>query len=167
MPTAMIGPNPLCEGQILIESEVLIALEAYRQRKSSDPEAGGLLLGFRRGPHLHVTASTKPFPTDRRTRISFNRERAGHAEAAYEYWRTSGECMDYLGEWHSHPEAEASPSGIDLHEWRMLLRNRSSALLFVIIGNNEHWCGVGLQSRIERVSARRPDAQWCSTRPSF
>lgn len=154
MPTAMIGQNPLCDGQVLIEGEVLIALDTYRQHKSSDAEAGGLLLGFRRGSHLHVTACTQPFPADKRTRTSFKRTCAGHAEIAYTRWRTSQERMDYLGEWHSHPEAKASPSGIDLREWRKLLGDRRDALFFLIVGINKHWFGIGMQSRIEPMSMR-------------
>lgn len=158
MSTALIGPNPFCEGQILIESTVLVSLSSYRQRRPGDLEAGGLLLGFRRGPHLHVTACTKPFPTDRRTRISFERECAGHAEAAYEHWRTSNGCVDYLGEWHSHPEAKASPSSIDLHGWRGLLRPRLNALLFVILGTKEHWYGIGLKSQIAQMSVEHSNS---------
>lgn len=147
----MIGQNPLCDGQVLIEGEVLRALDTYRQHKSSDAEAGGLLLGFRRGPHLHVTAYTQPFSTDQRTRASFKRACAGHAEIAYERWRTSQEHMDYLGEWHSHPESKASPSSIDLQEWRKLLRNRGDGLVFLIVGIDEHWYGMGTQTQIERI----------------
>lgn len=155
----MIGSNPLSEGQVLIEGGVLVRLNAYRQRAWSDAEAGGLLLGFRRGPHLHVTACTLPFPTDRRTRTSFNRECAGHAKIAYEFWQESGERMDYLGEWHSHPEAKASPSSIDLHEWRTLLRNQSSALLFLILGTRQDWYGVGSHPKIENVYMRTADEE--------
>lgn len=154
MPTAMIGQNPLCNGQVLIEGEVLKALNTYRQHKSSDAEAGGLLLGFRRGPHLHVTACTQPFPADKRTRTSFKRACAGHAEIAYKRWCESQERMDYLGEWHSHPEANASPSGIDLREWRKLLEGRRDALLFLILGTDGHWYGVGMQSRIEPMTMK-------------
>lgn len=145
----MIGQNPLGEGRILIEGEVLAALDVYRQHKMADSEAGGLLLGYRRGPHLHITTCTRPFPTDKRTRTSFKRACAGHAEIANERWRTSEERMDYLGEWHSHPEAKASPSGIDLREWHKLLRNRSEALVFLIVGIDEDWYGIGMLSRIE------------------
>ena len=154
MPTAMTGQNPLCDGQVLIESEVLKAVGAYRQHKSSDAEAGGLLLGFRRGPHLHIASCTQPFPADKRTRTSFKRTCAGHAEIAYQRWRTSQERMDYLGEWHSHPEMNASPSGIDLREWRKLLGGRHDALFFLIVGIDRHWYGVGMQSRIEPISMK-------------
>jgi integrative and conjugative element protein (TIGR02256 family) len=153
----MIGQNPLCNGQVLIEGEVLKTLDTYRQHKSSDAEAGGLLLGFRRGPHLHVTACTQPFPADGRTRTSFKRACAGHAEIAYKRWRTSQERMDYLGEWHSHPEAKAYPSGIDLREWRKLLGDRHDALFFLIVGIDEHWYGAGMRSRIEPISMRSAD----------
>jgi integrative and conjugative element protein (TIGR02256 family) len=154
MSTAIIGQNPLCDGQVLIEGEVLRALGTYRQLNSSDAEAGGLLLGFRRGPHLHVTACTQPFPADKRTRTSFKRTCAGHAEIAYQRWCASQERMDYLGEWHSHPEATASPSGIDLREWQKLLRDRRDALVFLIVGIDRYWHGIGMQSRIEPLSVR-------------
>lgn len=63
--------------------------------------------------------------------------------------------MDYLGEWLSHPEVNVSPSSIDLYEWRTLLRHQSNALLFVIVGNNQHWYGMELHSQIEPIALKR------------
>lgn len=150
----MMGRNPFSDGQVLIECEVMKVLDIYRQHDSSDAEAGGLLLGFRRGSHLHVVTCTQPCPTDRRTRTTFKRGCSGHARIAYERWRESQERIDYLGEWHSHPEAQASPSGVDLREWRKLIRNRHDALIFLIVGIERDWYGVSIQSQIEPISMR-------------
>lgn len=139
----MIASNPFGQGRVLIEDDVVSALDQFRQRVLGDPEAGGLLLGFRRGPHLHVTEFTPPYPTDRRTRTSFKRACEGHAEAALRRWRATDEHLDYVGEWHSHPEEHASPSAVDLREWRTLLRERHTPLVFLILGLSADWLGVG------------------------
>lgn len=38
-------------GHVLIELVVMMKLAAYRQDEAVKPEAGGILLGFRRAPH--------------------------------------------------------------------------------------------------------------------
>src|SRR5690242_771672 len=106
----MIGDNPLARGRVLIEGDVLNELDRYRQRRSHDTESGGLLLGYRRGLHLHVTSITSPQSSDRATRVSFRRACEGHARIAVNQWLSSGRQKDYLGEWHTHPEVRASPS---------------------------------------------------------
>jgi len=151
MSGALMAKLPIGDGHVLVENGVVSALEAFRQREPSDREAGGILLGYRRGPHVHVTGFTPPFPADRRTRRSFDRKVEGHAEVAHRQWRASDEQIDYLGEWHSHPESDARPSSVDLREWSKLLRDRNSPLVFLILGSRNDWLGVGTSGSIDRL----------------
>lgn len=147
----MIGDNPLAKGRLLIDGDVLVEFDRYRQRRSRDSESGGLLLGYRRGQHLHVTSITGPQSSDRATRVSFRRSCEGHAKIADDEWLSSGRRKDYLGEWHTHPEMRAMPSAIDKREWAKLLQGRDNALLFIILGTHEDWFGLGAGTEIRQV----------------
>lgn len=139
---------------MLLANEVLIGITADASRFAGRKERGGLLLGFRRGPHLHVTDATYPMRWDLSTMFSFIRSPRGHQSVALQRWKASGEKMDWIGEWHSHPEARPTPSAIDLNNWRSLTSNRQAAMVFVIVGYDETWVGLSLpeQSRPRRFA---------------
>lgn len=102
-------------------------------------ERGGLLLGYRRGPHLHIDFATMPSPADRPSRFAFHRNTAGHQSIASERWLTSGGTSDWLGEWHSHPEPNPRPSATDTTEWRRLVQEAQRPMAFIIFGHVSEW----------------------------
>ena len=108
----------------------------HRQRFTWQAEAGGILLGKRRGKHLEVLFATEPMPKDRRQPFFFVREAEGHAAAATDAWVAGRGTVDYLGEWHTHPQRVPIPSGTDRTEWRKLTAGRSeqSPLVTVVVG---------------------------------
>lgn len=143
---------------VLVEWPLLHAVFAWRQNSSDAPEAGGILLGLRRGDHVHVRGLTQPGPDDRRSRTSFHRARAFHQEQALQQWRASGGMTDYLGEWHTHPESAPTPSGTDIAEWRALQRCYPDPLLFLIAGTGEEmWWGLGTGTSLPRVVTTKGD----------
>ena len=154
MPTVILTRNPLAsDGLVLIEKDVLDALEGFRQRKRDSPESGGILLGFRRGPHLHVVEITAPQPDDKQSRTAFHRKSEAHQKIALARWAASGSRLDYVGEWHSHPESDPMPSRVDWREWRAILAPRTAPMLFLILGiSGPPWLGVGADSRLERIA---------------
>ncbi|WP_284503250.1 Mov34/MPN/PAD-1 family protein [Caballeronia sp. GAWG1-1] len=115
---------------------VLATFAAHRQLHMSDCEAGGVLLGRRRGRHFEITHVTRPFPTDTQRRTAFLRECIGHQEEASALWMSSGREIGYLGEWHTHPEQDPFPSGIDTEQWRKssLDMRDDLPMLTVIVG---------------------------------
>ena len=121
---------------IHIRPSVMEMLEVYVQNKLSDPESGGILLGTVHGPHLDLVHATLPFPTDRKSRCRFERHPKGHTEVANQFWRESGGIIRYVGEWHTHPEDQPSPSSIDLREWKALAAKRADGrpMVGVIVG---------------------------------
>jgi integrative and conjugative element protein (TIGR02256 family) len=128
---------------VLIEDGVFTRLDPYRQISVKMPEAGGILLGFRRGKHLHVLDATTPMRGDIGQRYRFERSSAEHQRVALQRWQQSGGTLDYVGEWHSHPELNPLPSSIDLGAWRELCRARKDPLGFLIIGSRANWFGLG------------------------
>ena len=100
-------------------------------------EAGGLVLGLRKGLYLHVTEITRPLPWDRQSSTRFQRSPKGHRLAALRRWRKSGGKMDWIGEWHSHPGFSLSPSSIDVRNWHRIVRQRKAGMIFPICDGRE------------------------------
>jgi integrative and conjugative element protein (TIGR02256 family) len=155
MPGHMMYSHPRYpECLVLIEPHVVQTIFQHRQLRECDAEAGGILLGLRRGDHLHVTSLTCPSLRDKRSRFAFWRRRRHHQDEALKQWRASGGVVDYLGEWHTHPQTRPSPSGTDLREWRTLLRHYEDPLLFLIAGTLDFvWAGIGQGRHIEPAAA--------------
>ncbi len=137
------------EGLILIEQQVIDQIRSFRQIEIASSEAGGILLGFRRGSHLHVTDLTLPGAEDKRSRTAFYRSAASHQKIAMSRWLESNGTMGYLGEWHTHPQKHPSPSPIDIREWKVILSKQPQNMVFVIAGNDEkNWIGIGKNKNI-------------------
>jgi integrative and conjugative element protein (TIGR02256 family) len=136
---------------LLFEQHVFAGIRTYRQLRDEQPEAGGVLLGLRRGLHLHVIGFTPPQPRDIRTRHSFRRSAYGHQNIAQKAWKESGGCVDHIGEWHTHPEAQPLPSGLDLREWQKSCA-RQSQKVFVIVGTQYMWVGVGRDGSVKAAA---------------
>jgi integrative and conjugative element protein (TIGR02256 family) len=129
--------------QVLLESTVLSQFGNYLQTTATKPEAGGILLGFRRNAHLHVVEATAPQPNDRRSLFSFLRRDKYHMITAVNFWQSHSETGDYLGEWHTHPEVNPTPSAHDMSEWHKIWMRRCVPMLFVIVGTTGAlWVGV-------------------------
>ena len=151
----MIRVNPFATdpgGRLLIEPQVFNIVDRFRQLGPSAPESGGILLGFRRGEHLHIVEATVPGKADRRSRYGFHRQAASHQATAMRRWRQTDELMAYMGEWHTHPEDHPSPSGTDLRNWLDITVPRKEPMVFLILGRRTDWVGVSLG-----VEVREPD----------
>lgn len=152
MSSPLILPHPWIAGAwILIEEEALEVVVRHRQLLSVSPEAGGVLLGYRRGDHVHVTQATVPSKNDRRSRFSFDRIDQYHGWLAWRRWTESNQRCDYLGEWHTHPELYPSPSGIDEREWHKLHSSNPRPLVFWIEGIQERWLGLGFKKKLSQL----------------
>lgn len=149
----LIGRLPRrAAGQLLVEPDVMAVLARHRQVRHDAPEAGGILLGYRRGPHLHAIEATEPAAADRGSRFRFDRSASAHQRIALDRWRHSGGTLTYLGEWHTHPELTPRPSSLDLASWRELCKRHRAPLLFLIAGiGADDWFGVSGHLRVCRV----------------
>ena len=116
-------------------------LETFRQHvqaSDSDCEAGGLLLGSVHGTHMLIEQATVPTAWDKRFRYLFERMPFGHDAIARARWTASQGTIRYLGEWHTHPEDNPNPSGLDRSEWNRLSAKRRDKrpTLAVIVGRH-------------------------------
>jgi integrative and conjugative element protein (TIGR02256 family) len=153
MLTPLVLRRPDDDGFVLIEEKALRVLVGHRQLHQDAPESGGILLGYRRGTHLHVTEATAPLLSDQASRTRFFRSAAPHQQAALARWRESGGTIDYLGEWHTHPEHHPTPSTIDKSGWMRICGKRRLPMLFVIAGTQDHlWIGLGTPAGLRSMS---------------
>jgi integrative and conjugative element protein (TIGR02256 family) len=115
----------------------------------SSREAGGILLGHHRGPHVEILKCTTPMPRDRRTRFGFVRQDKGHQEIATREWQQSGGAINFVGEWHTHPERHPTPSWIDRRSWRrQMIRAERDPLVFIIVGSAAVYCEIGVEGQL-------------------
>lgn len=144
--------EPQSRRLIYIHADVIKLIDQYRQTKSSTTEAGGILLGKRRGVHFEIIYATEPQSNDIRCRNKFIRSSEGHQEIANEHWIRSDGEINYLGEWHTHPEALPQPSKIDLKEWQLKVTEHAVPLVFMIKGFDKSYCGLQIENHLLRLS---------------
>jgi integrative and conjugative element protein (TIGR02256 family) len=150
-------------GRLWLATDALDAMVAEARHK--EPlESGGVLLGWRdtAGTELVVAGVLGPGPgaTHRRTKFSpdTNWQRKKIA-AAYE---TSGRKVSYLGDWHSHPGGDATPSRRDERTARRIARSRSARapgpVMLILSGRDDLWRSVPYQfidKRLQRMDLAR------------
>jgi integrative and conjugative element protein (TIGR02256 family) len=126
-----------------VADEVVETMERYSWSPENGREAGGILIGSYRGPHVEILHCTVPLPTDGRYWGLFDRRDPGHREDAMRRWHESGRKLTYVGEWHTHPEPIPFPSCIDKTTWkRAAKRNRVGPTVFIIRGTEGWWWGM-------------------------
>ncbi|WP_418514581.1 Mov34/MPN/PAD-1 family protein [Deinococcus sp. RM] len=133
----------------------------YVQHQRRDEEAGGMLIGHHPVDSQDIVLDrlTTPQPEDRRSRCRFHRDQAAHQQLLDLHWMASGGKRTYVGEWHTHPEARPSPSGLDLRSWRKALRGtafQGPGLLFIIVGTETAsiWFGTTHEPTIHMLGER-------------
>lgn len=145
-------------GRLSISEPALGEFNAYRQMQSDDTEAGGLLLGrlIVGTNDIVIDEATPPSPKDRRSRFAFRRSKRPAQNRVDAAWTESTATRVYLGEWHTHPEADPRPSLIDRCNWKKIVaraRFEQESLFFVIVGRNRirAWEANKESKRIEEL----------------
>jgi integrative and conjugative element protein (TIGR02256 family) len=126
-------------GLLVIMPSPLKRLLAYRQLSWFSTEAAGVLIGERRGPHLVVHQISEPGPGDIRHRCFVDRRGAHHQTVVDEAFTGSSGMLQYLGEWHTHPEDFPSPSSTDMSTWQRHLNAGDVKMVLLIVGRKEVW----------------------------
>ena len=140
------------EGFVQIDPQVEAAIGIFLTEQEILLEAGGILIGNYRGPHVVVGTCTTPLPGDCRRNNLFDRRDAGHQAAALGAWERSEGTDTFVGEWHTHPVDHPNPSELDLRTWHDLLRRTSASLVFLIVGRRSLLCGIGHDGCVRRLT---------------
>ena len=129
-------------------------MEQNQQFKPRDTEAGGQLFGRLIDNRLSVELATGPRPTDIRTRYSYKPDRRAEQAEIDRYHR---EGLLFLGDWHSHPEPQPSPSHQDLQSIREAFKESThhlNGLLLAIAGTQELPSGLYVAVHNDREDVR-------------
>jgi integrative and conjugative element protein (TIGR02256 family) len=99
-------------GQKLVFTKRVVAhLEAHRQLRLWNREAGGQLFACICDGDIIVQEATGPRPTDQRSRWSYLPDRPAEQQEI-DALHASG--YFYVGSWHTHPQRRPTPSSVDL-----------------------------------------------------
>ncbi|MFC7699505.1 Mov34/MPN/PAD-1 family protein [Bradyrhizobium sp. GCM10028915] len=134
----------------------LATFDAHRQRHFYQREAGGQLFAHVRDDDWEIIAATGPRSRDRRGRFSFQPHRPSEQE---EIFRHHEQGLDYVGDWHTHPEDVPTPSSDDLSSIDRMVRQSNHHLpgfLLLIVGRKPF--PGGLWASFHSVGGSRSDA---------
>ncbi|WP_399361249.1 Mov34/MPN/PAD-1 family protein [Thiohalobacter thiocyanaticus] len=135
---------------VLFEKSVVQSINEWKQVGNSQ-EAGGVLIGYKRPPHVHIVACTFPYSHDLRSRHRFFRRDPRHAQTAFEYWNRTSGLAYYVGDWHTHPVDVPTPSQFDKREWNKLYsEQKTPEAVFLIVGRVEWYVQWGHTRLISR-----------------
>ena len=143
---------------VILSEQVTSTLLQYRQVAPNSKEAGGVLIGERRGPHLVVTNISEPGSADKRSRCRFDRKSKHHQKLIDESHSISRGKLQYLGEWHTHPERNPSPSQLDLASWKSNIDD-NKPMIVIIVGIETIWTARLARKQIELLRLVYPHKQ--------
>lgn len=135
---------------VVISNDVANILLSYRQLSDSSPESAGVLIGERRGIHIIIKILSEPSILDIRSRFMVNRVSKHHQKVIDNAFRESDGELQYLGEWHTHPENVPKPSTMDYTSWYKNLKS-PHPLILIIAGRASFWVGKKINERIEEL----------------
>ncbi len=142
-----IVPYPVhsetCDGWTITYDEALVEKIQHTRLSALPNETGGVLLGVTdlKTKTIVLVDTLPPPPDSEGSPKHFIRGREGQEEALAQVHRRTARVVDYVGDWHSHPDGyPATPSGDD----RKLLSSLSELMsieglpaLMVIAGEHE------------------------------
>lgn len=120
--------------QVFFSKEVLEKFQKVQQNTMASDEDGGIILGVIDGETLYVKTITSASVKDKKARYAFLRQDEKHLDVWNSINSETKGQIGYLGEWHSHPEKNPTPSKIDCEEWAKIKKELGKPLLFMIIG---------------------------------
>ncbi|MGI8544557.1 MAG: Mov34/MPN/PAD-1 family protein [Aridibacter sp.] len=130
-------------GVVSFNKDAVKTLLDYRQVNITDKEAGGMLLGrlISYCDDIVIDEVTTPSSDDEQHRFSFFRKKNLAQKIVEEKWQNSEGTQIYLGEWHTHPEEDPTPSAsVDINNWCKIIQNavyEQEMLFFVIVGTRK------------------------------
>jgi integrative and conjugative element protein (TIGR02256 family) len=121
----------------LVLGDDLRAAIVEMARAASPVETGGILVGTRKGDDVLVLSASDAGPNATSTQEMFLRDGAYCQAFLERKARELGPGIDYVGEWHSHPSSDATPSLRDERSFREIAADPhvlAQAPALVVIG---------------------------------
>lgn len=128
--------------EVIFEPDALSAFHRHRQTNRWRKEAGGQLFARINGSRWEIKVATGPKDRDRRGRFMFWPDRQSEQEEIYSFHSRG---LDYVGDWHTHPQDEPKPSNSDLTSIGTIVtssRHHLPGFLLVIVGRRTFPAGL-------------------------
>jgi integrative and conjugative element protein (TIGR02256 family) len=125
---------PYSEQRLILTRAVLELFLKYRQQ-GTEPEAGGLLFAEFDFPLIRIVEASIPHTTDKRWRTLFVPNRVLQRRLIKKYFKKG---RHFVGEWHTHPESNPTPSILDLKSMGdafLKSHHQLNYFIMAIIGN--------------------------------
>lgn len=141
---------------IEITPTVLEKFSRNQQGSFAAPEAGGLLFASISSRSIQIASATEPTKSDIRSRFFFKSSRRC-AKASIK--KAFKEGLHFVGEWHTHPEPNPTPSKLDLDSMAESFRSSKHQLehfVMIIVGNDKDdmrlWVSMHNSERVLQLS---------------
>lgn len=117
--------------RLILTRTVINHLQKHRQLNARAREAGGQLFAHFENSSTRIERATGPRPSDRRGLTTFVPNRSVERR---EINRLHKEGLQYVGDWHTHPEPIPKPSQTDIDSFKEMFRkSRHDLESFVIV----------------------------------
>lgn len=140
---------------VFVCSTVLEHITGHTQKSKVCNESGGQLFGKEENGIIYVFRATGPYKTDKRSRFSFRPNRTREQREINRFYSRG---LHFLGDWHTHPEQNPTPSTIDLKNIQDCYSKSShkhGGFLLLIIGTNPKantiWLSIHNSKRYKRL----------------
>lgn len=131
-----------------LEVEAELLNELLEIGKTHYPkEFGGFLIGYysEDNKHLHITDTILP-KKYQASRYSFERSTNGIENKLREYYAENPQKV-YIGEWHTHPDNNPTPSATDISAINTIINSKNNSIenpILLIIGYSKTTVEFGL-----------------------
>ncbi|WP_110975951.1 Mov34/MPN/PAD-1 family protein [Acinetobacter sp. WCHAc060042] len=110
--------------EVYLTDSALHLIHLHRQyADTKKAEACGIIIGEIRSKSLRVIDISPPAEDDERSIYSFYRKSKNHQIYLNKVHDISNGVLQYIGEWHTHPEVQPRPSNCDYKGWSQLMFN--------------------------------------------
>jgi len=131
---------------LIISGQVIKYLNKFRQIKIRQKEAGGQLFAKITDKIVSVETATGPHKKDYRRRYHFFPNQIRLRSEIKTYFRQG---LHYVGDWHTHPQKNPSPSSLDIESMYRCFRQSKHELdhfILIIVGQKAEdenlWVGI-------------------------
>lgn len=126
--------------RIIVNNEVIHNIKKY-YHSNMKYETGGVLLGkFNRENRIIEITEVYEIKSNLFSRILYKRSARKAQKIINQRWRETEGRVNYIGEWHTHPNMPANPSSTDLKSLKEISQKVGHALLctiLIIVGRDE------------------------------
>ncbi len=130
--------------EVEITPEALATMLLYRQKRFYSSEAGGQMFARITPRKWRIEIATGPRSGDKRGRFHFWPDRKAEQDEINRFFQQG---LDFVGDWHTHPEDNPRPSQPDIKSVENVVRESTHELpgfLMCIVGRRDPPKGIWL-----------------------